>query len=203
MVALAALNGAVASFATACRIKSSGCLQLTVIMRVRLHFAHKASADTNFFLCCFCHFWSLPAATCAVVVGTSDPYGVECGTPFTQVERNTTLHLKKLQTYTKDGCIVGLKTQFGYKAGEAKLLGSSAGAERTLALGDSEYINGVDIGENATCINFLRFTTGKGQNLAVGGGAGALVTKPRTDAYVFGFAGTAGGELHRQNSSSM
>lgn len=134
---------------------------------------------------------ALAAAWCAVVVGTSNPYGPICGSPFTQITRNTSWHLKKLNVYTENGCIVGLKTQFGYKAADARLLGRQAATEKSISLGDSEYISGVETASNATCIKYLKFTTGKGQKLEAGTGVGTKVDKPRNDAYVFGFSGTA------------
>lgn len=140
-------------------------------------------------------------AWCAVVVGTSSPFGppLRCGEFFTQLERNTTLHLKKLNMYINDGCITGIKTQFGYKAANSQLFGQQVGTEKSINLGDSEYVTGVEIAENATCITYLKFNTGKGQKLELGSGPGTKVTKPRQDAYIFGFAGSALGELQLES----
>lgn len=134
-------------------------------------------------------------ATCAVVVGTSQPYGPVCGITFTQIQRNTTLHLKKLSVYSNNSCIVGLKTQFGSKATDTRLIGQQSVTEKSISLGDSEYITGVEVSQNASCITYMKVITGKGQKLELGKGyPGTKVVKPMSDAYVFGFAGTALGE---------
>lgn len=145
----------------------------------------------------------LQAGWCAVVVGSSDVYGGECGAPFSQLERNATWHLKKLTVFSNQGCITGIKQQFAYKGSSTGTsFGSVTGSSKSISLGDSEYIGNVEIGVDSTCIRLLKFVSAKGQVLEVGSGARTKITAPRTDAYVYGFAGWASGKKRASVYSS-
>lgn len=103
--------------------------------------------------------------------------------------------MKKLNVFYADGCVTGLKVQFGYNAADSQLLGEQrkGGTEKHLSLGDSEYVTGVEV-RTGKCIEFLKFTTNKKQSVAVGSGSGMWVNKPQNNAYVFGFKGDGAGE---------
>jgi hypothetical protein len=103
--------------------------------------------------------------------------------------------MKKINVFYSDGCLVGLKVQFGYNAADAQLLGEErkGATEKHLSLGDAEYITGVEVRTGNKCIEFLKFSTNKKQSLAVGSGSGMWVNKPQNNAYAFGFKGDGGG----------
>jgi hypothetical protein len=105
--------------------------------------------------------------------------------------------MKKLNIFYADGCVTGLKVQYGYNAADAQMLGmeKKGGSSKHLSLSDSEYITGVEVRTGSKCIEFVKFSTNQKQSLAVGSGSGMWVNKPKNNAYVFGFKGDAGGEL--------
>jgi hypothetical protein len=135
------------------------------------------------------------AAWCAVVVGESEPFGTKCGNPFSQRERDTKWHMKKVNIFYTDGCITGLKVQYGYNAADAQMLGQEkkGGSSKHLSLSDSEYITGVEVRTGNKCIEYVKFSTNQKQSLSMGSGSGMWVNKPRNNAYVFGFKGDGGG----------